>query len=459
MISRVCASGGPGGGAAVDRQHDAGDLRGAFARQERDGVGDVGRLRLAFERLHVLDHRTHVVVGDAAADVRRRQAVDPDAVRGEIDRHALGGVGDRRLRRAVGDHPGAGVDGRDRRVVDDRTAAVILHVARRPLRADDDAEQVDVHDPLEVVEVVGQESLESAADPGVVEHDVQPAEAFDRDVDECLHLIGVAHVGSLERRPFAQRRGDRLALLDVDVGDDHARPFGDQQFGGCLADGAGAAGHDRTCPANSWPVSRSGGAVLCPHGHILRRTYYDSEVIVLAGPLPIEMSADERRLAPHCRRSTAAAEHLRPRHRHAGLGPLPNRVRSRGRGGLPGTALRGMAEWLDAFVPFHDTCTWTFHVMTNHLVGHDSGGVWASCYGDVRWQLDASVDRYSHALGMYQDRLVAVDGGWIVAHRKFRMVMYRPDIPLPDGMAFPTSVHALTNEVTNGEPSHDRLTR
>ena len=74
---------------------------------------------------------------------------------------------------------------------------------------------------------------------------MEPAEAFDRDVDERLHLIGVAHVGSLERRPLAQRRGDRLALLDVDVGDDDARPFGDQQFGGGLADGAGAAGHDR----------------------------------------------------------------------------------------------------------------------------------------------------------------------------------------------------------------------
>jgi len=122
----------------------------------------------------------------------------------------------------------------------------------------------------------------------------------------------------------------------------------------------------------------------------------------------------------------------------------------------PGRRYAGMAEWLGAFVPFHDACTWTFHVMTNHLVGRDPGGVWASCYGDVRWQLDASVDRYSHALGMYQDRLVAVENGWVVAHRKFRMVMYRPDIPLPDGMAFPISVHALMHEVTNGEPTHDR---
>ena len=106
----------------------------------------------------------------------------------------------------------------------------------------------------------------------------------------------------------------------------------------------------------------------------------------------------------------------------------------------------GMAEWLDEFVPFHDACSWTLHMMSNHLVGHDAGGVWASCYGDVRWQLHAAADRYSHALGMYQDRLALVDGAWVVTHRKFRMVMYRPDIPLPDGMALPTSVHALMEE-------------
>ncbi len=158
---------------------------------------------------------------------------------------------------------------------------MILHVARRPLRADDDTEQVDVHDPLEVLEVVGQESLESAPDPGVVEHDVQAAEAFDRDVDERLHLIGVAHVGPLEQRPLAQRRGDGLALLDVDVGDDHARPFGDQQLRGGLADGARAAGHDRHLAGEFLAVSRAVRAVLCPHAyvHILRlRSDCDSQL-------------------------------------------------------------------------------------------------------------------------------------------------------------------------------------
>ncbi|MET0663687.1 MAG: nuclear transport factor 2 family protein [Ilumatobacteraceae bacterium] len=106
----------------------------------------------------------------------------------------------------------------------------------------------------------------------------------------------------------------------------------------------------------------------------------------------------------------------------------------------------GMTEWLDEFVPFHDACSWTLHVMSNHLVGRDASGVWASCYGDVRWQMNTSADRYSHALGVYQDRLALVDGAWVVAHRTFRMVMYRPNIPMPDGMTMPTSVRALMEE-------------
>ena len=48
---------------------------------------------------------------------------------------------------AVRDHAGACVDRRDRGVVDDRPAAVVLHVTRRALGPDDHAEQVDVDDP------------------------------------------------------------------------------------------------------------------------------------------------------------------------------------------------------------------------------------------------------------------------------------------------------------------------
>ena len=78
------------------------------------------------------------------------------------------------------------------------------------LGADDDAEEVHAHDPGEVLEVVGQEPLERAADPGVVEHDVEAAEAVDGEVDQRLHLVRVADIGLLEGGRLADARGDLL---------------------------------------------------------------------------------------------------------------------------------------------------------------------------------------------------------------------------------------------------------
>ena len=93
----------------------------------------------------------------------------------EVDGHALGDVRHGGLRRPVGHHAGARVDGSDRGVVDDGASPAVLHVPRRTLGTDDDPEEVDAHDAREVVEVVREEPLERAADPRVVEHDVQAA--------------------------------------------------------------------------------------------------------------------------------------------------------------------------------------------------------------------------------------------------------------------------------------------
>ena len=102
-------------------------------------------------------------------------------------------------------------------------SAVVLHVARCPLGAGDDAEEVDVHDAGEVGEVVWQESFELAADAGVVEHDVQTAEAVDGVVDQRLNLVCVAHIGLLEGDRFADFSGHLLAVVHVDVGDHDLR--------------------------------------------------------------------------------------------------------------------------------------------------------------------------------------------------------------------------------------------
>src|SRR3546814_1816266 len=53
--------GGTGGGAAVDRQDDAGDLGGALAGQEDGRVGNVVDHALAGQGLRELQHRVHVV--------------------------------------------------------------------------------------------------------------------------------------------------------------------------------------------------------------------------------------------------------------------------------------------------------------------------------------------------------------------------------------------------------------
>ena len=120
---------------------------------------------------------------------------------------------------AVDHRGGAAGERGDRRGVDDGPATVCRHVPGGALAADDDAPEVHRHHPLVVGEVVVEEACEPAADAGVVDHHVQPAEALDREVDEPLHVVGVGDVGPPERDGIAERRCQRLALLRVDVGD------------------------------------------------------------------------------------------------------------------------------------------------------------------------------------------------------------------------------------------------
>ena len=96
--------------------------------------------------------------------------------------------------------------------------------ARRTLGSDNHPEEVHVHDPGEVLKVVRQEPLQRASDARVVEHDVQTAEAIDREVDQRLHLVRIAHVGLLEGRRFADLVGQPLAALGIDIADHDLAP-------------------------------------------------------------------------------------------------------------------------------------------------------------------------------------------------------------------------------------------
>ena len=94
--------------------------------------------------------------------------------------------------------------------------------------AEQHAEDVDVDHPVEVAEVVVQEAGHRAGDAGVVRHHVQPTEPLDGEVDQRLHLVGVGDVGLLERGGVAERGGQRLAGVGVDVGDDDPGALGDE---------------------------------------------------------------------------------------------------------------------------------------------------------------------------------------------------------------------------------------
>ena len=96
-----------GGGAAVDREHDAGDLGGPVAGEEHGSLGDVRGLALPGERLREVPHPVHVVGGHGRADLTGDEAVHPDAVLRDVEGDRPGGVDHGGLGGPVGDEAGA----------------------------------------------------------------------------------------------------------------------------------------------------------------------------------------------------------------------------------------------------------------------------------------------------------------------------------------------------------------
>ena len=113
------------------------------------------------------------------------------------------------------------------------------------LGSGDHAEEVDAHDAGEVLEIIGNESLQRAPDPRIVEHDVQAAKAIDGEVHQCLHLVRIAHVGLLEGSGLTDALGELRASVRVDIADDDLRSLGHEQLGRRLTDTTRSPGHDR----------------------------------------------------------------------------------------------------------------------------------------------------------------------------------------------------------------------
>ena len=84
---------------------------------------------------------------------------------------------------------------------------------------------------------------------GVVDGDVEPAEAGDGGINQALYVVLVTHVGGDEFRLGAERAkllGQRLAGLFVAAGDDDTRTLlGESERGGAADAGQGAGDRGR----------------------------------------------------------------------------------------------------------------------------------------------------------------------------------------------------------------------
>jgi hypothetical protein len=106
----------------------------------------------------------------------------------------------------------------------------------------------------------------------------------------------------------------------------------------------------------------------------------------------------------------------------------------------PNDTYEGISTWLEFFVAFHDGCLWTQHVMSTHLVGADEHGIWASCYGSVRWVHQDEPDRINHSEVIYRDRLERSGASWRIARRRLDLVLQEPSVAIPAGLTLPNSI-------------------
>jgi hypothetical protein len=115
------------------------------------------------------------------------------------------------------------------------------------------------------------------------------------------------------------------------------------------------------------------------------------------------------------------------------------------RADYPHGVFEGMGAWLDNFIPFHDTCEWTVHEITNHVVGEDGQGTWGTCYGWVRWTMKDSPGAINRAEVLFRDRLREDDGSWRIARRKLRLLSSWQQAQLPPGYTLMQSVLDLAD--------------
>ena len=174
--------------------------QGSRGAAERFGGGELGQQVLAG---HLGQER---VDGQAGGD-----RVDPDAVGGDVERGAPGQGHHAGLGRGVVRLARLGAPAQDRGVVDDRSPVPLGdHLAQRGPGAAERPVQRDVEHPGPLL--VGHvEHRGGAAEPGVVDHHVDPAEVPGRALDQRGDLRLVGDVAGLRPDPVAVPGGELVA--------------------------------------------------------------------------------------------------------------------------------------------------------------------------------------------------------------------------------------------------------
>ena len=202
-------------------------------------------------RQDALAHRRHDDAG------MHRVAADLVALAGAIHRHRLGELPHRALAGAIGRQRRRAEEGRQRRGVDDRAAARLLHRRHAVLAAEEHALDVDRQHALPLLDRLGLEGRgEGPGDAGVVDQPVELALARHQVVDDALPVGFLGGVVLLEAGIAADLLHGLEPARLVDVGHHHCRAFGRQQLRGGAADARPRPRHQHDLARNPAHASR-----------------------------------------------------------------------------------------------------------------------------------------------------------------------------------------------------------
>src|SRR5215213_6659184 len=214
---------------AVDRQHRAGDHLGLVRAQEQRRVGDVLRRREAAPRDHRLEGGALLrrVLAHEGGEQRRlagdrRDGVDADTVRRELDRHRFRDQVYGALRSVVPGKPRAGADAGRRADVEDVAAADGAEMRHQRLRHQVDRLDVDGEDAVELLLRDVDHGLVAMARAGVVDDDVDAAELADRIVHGALDILPSGDVACERDRAMADLLGRGLRRPELEI--EHRNP-------------------------------------------------------------------------------------------------------------------------------------------------------------------------------------------------------------------------------------------